>query len=108
LSTEQAYEVGDYILTGNAQALVCGATKSASGGDTLETPKIVPNAAPGLAHNAGMRKTKRKRNPCSVLRLPDLEQSKSAVRAASTRPAILWDQSPKLGQQRKLINQALQ
>jgi len=31
------------------------------------------------AHNAGMSKSKRKRNPKTVLRLPDLEQSRSAV-----------------------------
>lgn len=31
------------------------------------------------AHNAGMPKSKRKRTPKTVLRLPDLEQSRSAV-----------------------------
>jgi hypothetical protein len=37
--------------------------------------------------NAGMPKPKRKRNPKTVLRLPDLEQSRSAVLNSLTSPS---------------------
>ncbi len=39
------------------------------------------------AHNAGMSKTRRKRTPKTVLRLPDLEQSRSAVLNSLTSPS---------------------
>jgi hypothetical protein len=40
-----------------------------------------------LAENAGLPKSKRKRNPKTVLRLPDLEQSRSAVLNSLTSPS---------------------
>jgi len=39
------------------------------------------------AQTAGMAKSKRKRNPKTVLKLPDLEQSKSAVLTSLTSPS---------------------
>lgn len=52
---------------------------------TKALPVSIPEAC--SAENAGMPKSKRKRNPKWVLRLPDLEQSRSAVLNSLTSPS---------------------
>src|SRR5579863_6805797 len=48
---------------------------------------VAPQCAFHVVQTAGMAKNKRKRNPKAVLKLPDLEQSKSAVLNSLTSPS---------------------
>src|SRR5579863_3305947 len=48
---------------------------------------VAPQCAFHVVQTAGMAKNKRKRNPKAVLKLPDLEHSKSAVLNSLTSPS---------------------